>query len=383
MEYAFPYLLLICAFGGLAIWHDGTDDNSTRIKIECACVALFVFFFGFRGFAFYDWNVYYPYFKTISLNSVLHLRIDAMGIGFEPGFVLLNCACKYIVNDYHFFVLVCTLINTGLLLRFFKKYISNLPLAFMICICMNGLYLCTDLMRNSIAILIMANAIEFIYKRKPFHYFGLCLLALTFHITALLFVPLYFFLHKKINKWWYAGIFAVANVIYLMHIPVFLTLVDLIVGLISPQLQYKITAYTELMANDEFRLSIGYLERLLTASLVFCFYETLQKKREDSALFLNSLILFFISFFFFSEFKTVSQRLSYLFSFGYWVIWIDLISCFTIKSNQRLYLAFIGIYCLFKTYGSTNNIIAKYDNVLLGAQTYSQREYIYNRNYSE
>ena len=132
--------------------------------------------------------------------------------------------------------------------------------------------------------------------------------------------------------------------------------------------------------NMSFAISIGYLERLFTGLLVFCYMNKLREIRKDNDLFINTILLYFMVFFFFSEFKVVSLRFSYLFCFGYWTLWGDLIKCFSISNNKKLYICFLVIYCVFKIYGLTDNIVFRYDNVLFGAQTYNVREFIFNMN---
>ena len=380
MIYSLPYLVLICIYGIFAIWFEKNNNDIIHRRIVIFCFALSIFFFGFRGFCFYDWNVYYVEYHHYNPIDLFKLPISSWP--FEMGFTILMLGCKAIYNDYQFFVLVCSIIDITLLFSFLKKYINNIPLDIIICLCMNGLGILTDLMRNSIAILIVANALEWIDKRKPIPFFLSCIVAFTFHISAVIYFPLYFFLHRKLNKWMYLSIFLAGNIVYLFHIPVFLSIVELVAKFISSDLQYKIGEYMSLMPDAGFRLSIGYLERLLTGGLVFCFMNKLRSIRKGNDIFINSILIYYSLFFFFSEFQVISQRLSYLFSFGYWIVWIDLIQCFSIQNNKRLYVTFIGIYCIFKMYGLTNYPIAKYDNVLLGAEPFHIRSNTYNKTYN-
>ena len=381
MGFALPYILLVCFYGTLGFWFQRTRDDNIRKRIIYLCVGVMIFFFGFRGFCFYDWNVYYVDYQHY--NPIDLFKLPPSDWPFEPGFTILMLITKAVYNDYHFFVFVCTVIDTVLLIRFLKKYIINIPLALMICFCMNGLGLLTDLMRNSIAILIFANALEFIEERKPIPYFLSCLIAFTFHTSAIFYFPLYFFLHRRLNKWVFLSIFIAGNFVYLFHISVFLSIINLITGFINPTLQEKINDYMKLMPDAGFRITIGYLERLLTGGLIFCYFNKLRDIRKGSDIFINSILIYFALFFFFSEFKVISQRLSYLFSFGYWIIWMDLIKCFSIKNNRKLFLVFLGIYCIFKMYGLTNYPIARYDNILFGAEPYHIRTNIYNKTYNE
>lgn len=381
MEFALPYLLLISLLGLLAYVYESDIEDKWRHCINAVCVIVVVFFFGFRGFCFYDWNSYFPAFQ--SFNSAELSQLPIYKWRFEPGFTLFMALCKGVCDNYHFFVFVCTCLNTWLLMRFFLRRVTNIPLAFTVCICMYGFMLMTDLMRNSISILIFINALPYLQQRRPLPYFSLILLAFTFHISAVIYLPFYFCLHRRWSKWVIVGVFLAGNAVYLLHIPVFLSIASIFLDIISPGLAWKVHEYTDLMANEEFRLSIGYLERLLTGVLVMLYIDRLREVRRDGDLFINSILLYFAMFFFFSEFKTVSLRMSLLFAYAYWIIWIDLIRCFALQNNRRLFVAFLSIYCLFKIYGSTNNIICKYDNLLFGIEPYHLRVLTYDKNFNE
>lgn len=190
---------------------------------------IFVFFFGFRGFICDDWISYYPAFEKCSYEYV-NFNIFEFDIkwGFEPGFTLLMCMCKSIVDEYQFFVFTCTLINTALLFKFLYNYIDNVPFGVILFISFGGFVMSTNLMRNSIAILIFVNSLTYIVKRKIVPYFLLCVFALSFHISAIIYFPLYFFFHKKCNKWLYLILFLVGNIVFLFQIPVFLKVMSLI-----------------------------------------------------------------------------------------------------------------------------------------------------------
>ena len=137
------------------------------------------------------------------------------------------------------------------------------------------------------------------------------------------------------------------------------------------------------MPDAGFRISIGYIERLLTGTLAFLYLEKLKKIREDGNIFINSLLIYFVLFFFLSEFKVISMRFSNLFCYAYWIIWIDLIKCFSINNNRKLFVIFIGIYCILKIYGTTNYVIAKYDNLIFGTEPFHIKEYIFNKNFND
>ena len=377
MEYAWPYISLICFYGILALWYHLTNDATKRGSIALFCSVIFLLFFGFRGFCFYDWNVYYPDFQSIpdSLSASLY-----NGKWYEPGFTTLMVVCKKIYDSYHFFVFVVCLINALLLSRFLYKYIDNIPLGFVIFLCMGGLSIVTDLLRNSIAIFVFMNAIDYITRRKPWHYFAACTLAATFHLSAILYFPLYFILHKEWTKWGFATIFLIGNLILVLRIPVLISLIQAGSFFLDSTTKEHIDEYTRLLPTLSFQISIGYIERLFTGVLIFVYYDKL-KTIQNSNVFINCMTLFFVMFFMLSEFRTISTRMSMLFAFAYVPIWIDFIKCFLRYRNKICYLSFLCIYCIIKMYSSSSSIIYHYDNILFEPDSYNVRKAVFQKNY--
>ena len=271
--------------------------------------------------------------------------------------------------------MVCT-IDTVLLLRFLRQRVDNIPLALTLFVVFSGLGIICNLMRNFIAILLFLNALPFLEERRPVPYFLMCLLAATFHMTALVYLPLYFFFHRSFNKWIYLGIFIACNVVFLAKISIVMALLSY--SGLDEQMSEKVKVYTELFSNASV-LSIGYLERLGTGLLVFCYYDRLKEINPRNAVIINALLVYFMAFFLFSEFEILSQRSGYLFVFSYWVIWIDLMKCFAIPGNRKLFVAFVMFYCLLKTWSMTQFPDMEYDNVLTGHKSYQERIIIHNK----
>lgn len=381
MIYSIPYVLLLLLYGFLAVYsYNNRDDEAVKHKIGVWCVIIFIFFFGLRGFIYDDWINYLPAFQLCDFSYInFNIFENNYNWTFEPGFTLLMCLCKAIVNDYQFLVFVTTVINTLLLYNFLRDRIDNIPVGFILFLSFGGLGMTTNLMRNSIAIMIFLNALIYLESRKPLQYFGLYLLSLSFHVSALAYFPLYFFFHYKCNKWIYLGLFIIGNVVFVLHIPVFLNIVSVLLGDSEGRIQTMVNVYTSGQFDEMKTISIGYLERLLTGGLVFCYYNKLIEIREENKTFINIFICYFLTTFMLSEFGTISLRMSYLFMFAYWILWYDLVKCFSIENNRKLFLGFMFVYLLLKTVGQTNLITADYDNVLFGIKTYEERLYIHNR----
>ncbi len=374
MIYSIPYVILVCFFGVCAFFYEHLEEETHQRNIVILCVCVFFVFFGFRGYILSDWTSYYPLFYKCSLDDITNFKIGSV----EPGYILLNLICKAVFEDFQFFVFICALINTALLLLFLRKRTSNIPLMLMLFISFEGLIIMTNLMRNSIAILLFINSIKFLENRNPLAYFAMCLLALSFHTSALVYFPLYFFFHLKCNKWVFLAVFIVCNIIFLFRISVFLSVASLIGA--DELFAKRIELYTEGYSKVT-PLSIGYLERLLTGGLIFAYFNKLKEIRKENVIFINAIMMYFILYFFFSEFDVISKRFATLFVFGYWIIWHDIIRCFSIANNRLLFQSFIFIYCALKMIGTCNHPDYNYDNVLFGAKSYEERLYLYNKNY--
>jgi hypothetical protein len=378
MIYAIPYVLLVILLGFLAILiEQKKEDEAFTHKITLWGILIYFVFFAFRGFINTDWMTYYVEFDKCTWDLLFNYE---MGKSREPGFLIFMLLNKSLVPNFHFFVFTSTLLNTWLLLSFFRKYSDNLLIALVIYLVFEGFMINANLMRNSISIFIFLNAITYLQERRPLPYFGLCLLALSFHFSAIVYFPFYFFIHRKLNKWVYLTIFVICIMIFVLHIPIFLKLIKL-TGIGGMFIDNKIDAYTELSTARGF--GMGFIERLITGILVFCYYEKLCDARVENRIFINSLVAFFISNFLFSEFAEISKRIYILFIYAYWILWCDLIKCFYYDRNKILFSTFVGLYCIVKTATTLNAPIHEYDNLLFGIKSYQERKYIFQKTFEE
>lgn len=379
MSYILPYILLICFFGIMSWWHYVVEGLVAHIWSLILCGIALIFFFGFRGFCFYDWMSYYPAFLQLNVNNISNADVWS----WEPGFALLMTLCKTVSSKYWFFELVCSCINTTLLLFFLKRNVNNIPLGIALFICFGGLFLMTDLMRNSIAILVYVNCLTYIVERKPIKYFIGCAVAICFHFSSVLYIPCYFFLNRRIPRKLLALVFVVGCAAFALKIPLFSSSLETLLSVISPDLENKVHWYLNEMNQTRSGIDIVFLERVGTAMLVLFYIEKLRDCRKNANIYINALFIYFLFNFYFAEFVTFSSRMALLFTFGYWIVWYDLIKCFSFNNNRKLFILFVWLYCCARMTGLTKSILARYDNILFDSETYQRRESIYNKNFKE
>lgn len=381
MTYAIPYLVLLTFYGILAFFYENVEDSQRRKQITIVAVIVFYIFFAFRGYLYTDWMSYVKYLENVEWDNVLNPEVKDTDVK-EPGFALIAMICKTVFDDYFFLVFVCTTIDTLLFIRFLnRRNIENIPLAFMLFITFEGLGIMFNLLRNAITMFLFMNALEYIEKRKPLQYFAICLVAVSIHLSSLMYFPLYFFLHRKLNRWAFIGVFLGCFVFYLSGTSIVMTIVK-ILGL-DDSLGSKVEVYTELYSAGRTLSITGTIEKMGLATLVFLYYDDIIARFKGRIVIINSLLAYFVLFYMLAEFNTLSYRMSMLFLFSYWVLWGDIVKIFYVKNNRRIVSTILFLYCFYVTMLAINTPCQEYDNILFGAKGYQERITILNRTYED
>jgi len=371
-SYSIPYVVFAFLLGVLALcWHYG-DEKAKKWSIA-GSITMFMFFIGLRGLIMSDWEFYYYFFRDhCTWNEIVHGGTE----NFEKVsvvFGLYNLFFKTIFDNWYFFTFCHLGIEMALIYRFYtRNRIFNIPLALMILYCLEGNVIFCNLLRNGMALILCMNALEYINTRQFGRYLLWVAGGICFHYTSILFIPLYFIFNLKLNKYWFAGFIVVANVIYLLRIPIVMgTLGLLFRGNNVYSLMFE--QYTEMFDEQASGITFGYIEKLITSVLVFLYYDDLMERRDDARIYLNALMLYLFLFLSLSEFAVMARRVSMLFFFGYWVIWYDLIKCFYYGNNRKLFCLFVGAFCLFRLANSCKFADYEYDNALFGPKSDVER----------
>lgn len=381
MTYAIPYLILLTFYAVLAFFYDSLDDPQRKKQITIVSILVFFMFFAFRGYLYTDWISYVKYMENVEWDNIVSFDFTDPD-GKEPGFALLAMLCKVVFDDYFFLVFVCTTIDTILFFRFLhRRGVENIPLTLMLFITFEGLVIMFNLLRNAISMFLFMNALEYIEKRKPVQYFSICLLALSLHMSSLLFFPLYFFMHRKMNRWVFISVFFACFLFYVSKLSIVLTVVR-ILGL-EESFGTKIEAYTEIYSSSR-ALSISVsLEKMGLAMLVFLYYDEIIARFKGRVIIINCLLAYYVLYYMLAEFNTLSYRMSMLFLFTYWILWGDIVKTIYVANNRKIVSSVLFLYCFYITMLAINTPCQEYDNILFGAKGYQERLTILNRTYQE
>lgn len=281
-----------------------------------------------RWFVGWDWYNYYPdYYNS--------------GSKFEIGYRIFALITRKISENYQLFVAINSLIDFLILGWIIPKY-SKYPITTLsLYLGINGLALETDIMRNVKSILLFLISIQFIERKKFLPYLLINLLGMGFHITSIVYLPLYFILGERYSRKVVVTLFILGNIFYLSNSRV---MVELLKYINFGRVQGYVGLIPE---NLERGIDIFYIERLIFFAVVY-FGERLVKKEsvERYRIFENSAYIGIFIFLFLGQLSVVALRLSLLFSFAYWFIFTIILENIEMKREIRA-----AIYILAVTIG--------------------------------
>lgn len=379
MIYSIPYMLLFFFLLVAAVIVSEKKDNEMLCRnLTNLGIAVFVLFFGCRGYIWHDWTVYAVVFDKISWSDLFNYDFQKHG---EPLWLFFELICKTILDSYYFMVFVHAMINTILLVRFFNRYSISILFALATYVAFNGFEISINLMRNSMAMFIFLNALPYIEEKKMGRYMLLCLIATGFHLSSVVYFPMYFILNRNINKWVFLGTILVCNAVLFSNIAIVLKLAEAI-GISNEILAAKIEAYSDfgMFGGSRFML----LQRFVITMMVFFYYEKLKEMSPHNRIFINALLIYIVGSYLTSEFSEMSKRIGILFSFSFWILCGYLVKCCYYINNRRLFIGFLTFVLIFNSYTSTNEKVKEYQNWLLGtADSYEIRANFFNKSFIE
>ncbi|MDR3694920.1 EpsG family protein [Mucilaginibacter sp.] len=203
----FTYILLISGIG-LFAFIESSGFNDLRIKkykglLIYITFAILLVFIGLRYKVGADWLQYYIYYDKVE--SVWTILFDAKNAPYfydhnwEPGFKLLMSLGKSAGLEFEVVIFLITAFNLYSLNRFLKQYLKTDVNLFLVLFLSLNMLREFDILRQSLAFYIMLFAYQYINK-SFIKYLLICLVAAMFHTSAVIFIPLYWFLGMRVKR---------------------------------------------------------------------------------------------------------------------------------------------------------------------------------------
>ena len=373
-SYSVPYIIIILILFYLAYRESKiVSDKKKNILINIASLLL-IFFFGLRGFIQSDFQNYYPWFENLPTLWSFNKMLGTFAENYEPGFVLFTVICKSIFPNYFIWVFICALIDIILLRKIFKEYSCNVCLSFAIYFAIGAIIMEFNLMRNVKAILILILSTKYIREQKVWKYLLCVLIAMSFHLTSIIFIPLYFVLNKKWPKPLLICIFIACMAVLLLRISFLPTLLPLIAQILGGEYAILTESYLDMGVLDaSYGISFGVIERVITFFLVFYYYGKWTDKTGNKYIYSNMVVIYFMCFSLLTEMSVLLERFAYFFALSYCIFYPNLFKSIR-SSNYKVILGlFMFLVFSLKIAQQTQSIVCKYDNILFGIESFEQR----------
>ncbi|MBS5036836.1 MAG: EpsG family protein [Fusobacterium sp.] len=334
-------------------------------------IILLIGFLGLRGFIGWDWWAYYPSYNNLP-----------NGFNYEIGYEIWSNIFYKIGLSYHHFTFINTVADILILAYILKKYSKYPIFSMFLFLAVQGLSFEVDLLRNAKAVLLFIISIQFIKERKLIPFLILNILGMTFHMSSVIYLPMYFILNRNYNRKIILPLIILGNIYYLFDTKLFTHILEYMSSVLPAAVGGKITSYLSIIPQN-YKLPVGtlYFERLVTFIMVFFFLHKEKNHREKenpySLIMENSFYIFYLIFLFTSEFFIASTRIGILFIYANWFLWGDIIENFRdtkIKAAVFLIAVLIGgnrIYNHFDFNG--NKILYRYENIITDHKSYEEK----------
>ena len=334
-------------------------------------IILLIGFLGLRGFIGWDWWAYYPSYNNLP-----------NGFNYEIGYEIWSNIFYKIGLSYHHFTFINTVADILILAYVLKKYSKYPIFSMFLFLAVQGLSFEVDLLRNAKAVLLFIISIQFIKERKIIPFLILNILGMTFHMSSVIYLPMYFILNRNYSRKIILPLIILGNIYYLFDTKLFIHILEYMSSVLPAAVGGKITSYLSIIPQN-YKLPIGtlYFERLVTFIMVFFFLHKEKNHREKenpySLIMENSFYIFYLIFLFTSEFFIASTRIGILFIYANWFLWGDIIENLRdtkIKAAVFLIAVLIGgnrIYNHFDFNG--NKLLYRYENIITDHKSYEEK----------
>lgn len=340
------YTLIFCFLFLLSLF-ESASLRGIALNLRVCIYFLFWFIAGFSYQTGVDWFVYEEiYANAVTIPEAISLGdfFGYSGIVAEFGFSLLASLMKTLIDDYYIFQTVLMLISTFFFfknLRLYSVFIPVVVLLYFGCI-----YLTLNMsgVRQAVALSILFYGLKFVHDKKFFKYVIVVLGASCFHLTAILFLPLYLFLNIRISSKVLFVMIFFGLLLYLLRISLSSEFLHLLAQLSDNIIFKKLNFYIEM--RDSFtqaRISpkmLIYVSLLLWAIII---RKKIEKQNTYSNIFINLFFLYVFSNEVLWDTTEVVFRFSLYFMMGFVVLLPIMMMSFVEKNNRIAFLILIAL----------------------------------------
>ncbi|WP_133067103.1 EpsG family protein [Eubacterium maltosivorans] len=190
--------LVLSLFWGWIFLVKGSLKRKKIIYLTIVFLQMF-FLAGFRSINVgYDTEQYVNYFYILSNTDFSQLFQQASTLYIEPGYAIMNKIIALFTSDYQWLLIIMSFVTLLGYAIFIYRCSDNVYLSVFLFITLGFFYFTMRVMRQALAIMLICNAIYYLYKNKKTPFVILVLFASTIHSSAIFFLLL--LLIPKLNS---------------------------------------------------------------------------------------------------------------------------------------------------------------------------------------
>lgn len=340
------YLIVFGILAILSLLSLQITDKLSRQLFTLPVVLMLIGIAGLRYETGGDWDVYtylfqiFPDLQTLrNYPALIHSKHS------EEGFVLLCAVIKSLGGNIQTLFLVVTAFNITLIASVLPKY-TKYPVVALLCY-YSILYFNLEMIfiRQAMAVALCFYALQYIADRKPVRFILFVLFASCFHRVAIVLLPFYFVLDKKLPSWVYLTVIGVGAFIMATGVHWIKDIFMDISSLLGEKYADKAEMYTtsNLFAVDR-GISLGFILNLLILAAVMLFKRSIDE-RPHGTVHLNMFALSLALYYYCYELVEVSNRFRLFFLISVIVVLPLILEALPSFMNRLIGFVLTLIYC--------------------------------------
>ena len=293
-----------------------------------------------------DWDSYTKLFASFpSLHYLVAHPQEWFGGDVEGGFVLLCAAVKTMGGGIQTLFFVVTFVDIVLIASVLPKYTKYPVVALFGYYCLLYFQLEMIYMRQATAVALCFFALQYIEDGKWLRYMVVIFVACTFHRVAIVMIPLYFLLDKRLPAWLYMCVIGAGALLMLAGVPWIKSIFLAVSSLLGETYAEKAEAYTttDVFATGR-QLSVGFVLNLLMA-FCFLFFKKPIDERRNGTIMLNMYMLSLVLYYYCYELVEVSNRFRLFFNIGIIALLPILLECLPKVMDRFVGYVVVCLYC--------------------------------------
>ena len=314
------------------------NKNYTQnYKILALVIIILALITGGREYVGADWETYKSFYLT-------GIADDKSSGKTELLFQLLRDVSYYIGLSYGMFCSIVALLSLSILIKALKLFeIKNCYIGFLVYL---SLFFCNyqfNIIRHGVMASFILLGVAYLSKGDKRKALISVTVGCGFHLTGLIFIPLFFIIGKAFSRKWCLIVVALSFVFFITDLSgkimaafPFLALID------------RVSGYVDTDQEESYKLSIGTIGFLLIAVYTILFRKKDYYNNIGLRIATNMVLISFIVFCSLNAFSAIVQRLGNLFNLGvivvipyYWQNTWKLSSKIVVRS---LIIAYLALY---------------------------------------